>query len=72
MNQQKPKMPPTWRKYRGRITGLLASFIFALLWTTIGFSEALLIVIIAAIGFTAGAYLDGGLDLDKWLRFFMR
>lgn len=72
MNQQEPKRSQTWRKYRGRIIGLLSAFIFALLWMTIGFGEALLIVVIAAIGFITGAYLDGGLDIDKWFRFFMR
>lgn len=72
MDRQGPSKPHTWYKYRGRVIGLLVAFIFALLWMTIGFGEALLIVIIAGIGYGIGAYFDGQIDLDEWFNFFMR
>ena len=40
-----------WRQYKGRIIGLLSAFIFALLWVVFNFGTALLVFIIAAVGF---------------------
>lgn len=61
-----------WRQYKGRIIGLLSAFIFALLWVVFSFGTALLVFIIAAIGFVVGAYFDEQVDLRAWLRFFMK
>ena len=61
-----------WRQYKGRIIGLLSAFIFALLWVVFNFGMALLVFIIAAVGFIIGAYFDGEVDLRAWLRFFMK
>lgn len=61
-----------WRQYKGRIIGLLSAFIFALLWVVFNFGKALLVFIIAAVGFIIGAYFDGEVDLRAWLRFFMK
>lgn len=61
-----------WRQYKGRITGLLLAFIFALLWVVFNFGTALLVFIIAAVGYIVGAYFDGEVDLRAWLRFFMK
>lgn len=61
-----------WRQYKGRIIGLLSAFIFALLWVVFNFGKALLVFIIAAVGFIVGAYFDGEVDLRAWLRFFMK
>ncbi|MFE0441540.1 DUF2273 domain-containing protein [Aerococcus sp. NPDC058936] len=61
-----------WRQYKGRIIGLLSAFIFALLWVVFNFETALLVFIIAAVGYIVGAYFDGEVDLRAWLRFFMK
>lgn len=67
------KQPPReWYQYRNRIIGLIIAFIFALLWMWLGFAEALLIIIISAIGYLIGSYFDGELDLDSWFNFFLR
>ena len=61
-----------WRQYKGRIIGLLSAFIFALLWVVFTFGTALLVFVIAAVGFIVGAYFDGEVYLRAWLRFFMK
>ncbi len=66
------QMKEIWPLYKGRIIGLLSAFIFALLWVIFNFGVALLIFVIAGIGFVVGAYFDGAIDLRAWLRFFMR
>lgn len=59
-----------WREYKGRITGLLSAFLFALLWVIFSFGTALLVFVIAAIGYIVGKYFDGDLDLRAWMNFF--
>ena len=61
-----------WRQYKWRIIGLLSAFIFALLWVVFNFGTALLIFVIAEVGYIVGAYFDGVVDLRDWLRFFMK
>ncbi|MCI7239927.1 DUF2273 domain-containing protein [Aerococcus suis] len=61
-----------WKKYRGRVLGLVIAFLFALLWVTIGFGETLLVMVIVGVGYLIGAYFDGRLDVNAWLKYFFK
>lgn len=66
-NEQVKKV---WDQYSGRIIGAVLGFIFALLWMSIGFAETLLIFVVMGAAYCVGAYFDGELDLNAWLKFF--
>lgn len=61
-----------WKKYRGRVLGLLIGFVFSLLWVTIGFAETVLVLLIVGVGYLVGAYYDGNFDLNAWLAYFFK
>lgn len=64
------KQPPrSWYPYRNRIIGGLIAFIFGLLWMWLGFGPALFILVFSVIGYIAGAYFDGQIDLESWFSF---
>ncbi len=53
--------------YKFRIIGLITGLIIAILFLTIGFWETILIVILTALGFVAGYFLDDKSDLGDMI-----
>lgn len=66
------KPPLSWYKNRYRVIGVILTLLFIILWLLLGFTRALLVSVVTAIGFLIGAYFDGELDLNSWFNFFMR
>lgn len=68
--ENKPEI--NWKKYRGRLIGIISAFLFSLLWVTIGFPKTVLVFVIVGIGYLVGSFYDGELDVNAWLRYFFR
>ncbi|MCM3096642.1 DUF2273 domain-containing protein [Priestia megaterium] len=58
--------------YRGRVLGILAGLVLAILLLTIGFDPTLLIVAFMGIGYVIGKWRDGHLDINAWVGFFTK
>ncbi|MED3981775.1 DUF2273 domain-containing protein [Priestia megaterium] len=58
--------------YRGRVLGILAGLVLAILLLTIGFGPTLLIVAFMGIGYVIGKWRDGYLDINAWVEFFTK
>ncbi|WP_129709654.1 DUF2273 domain-containing protein [Priestia megaterium] len=58
--------------YRGRVLGILAGLVLAILLLTIGFGPTLLIVAFMGIGYVIGKWRDGDLDINAWVGFFTK
>ncbi|WP_394548397.1 DUF2273 domain-containing protein [Priestia aryabhattai] len=58
--------------YRGRVLGILAGLVLAILLLTIGFGPTLLIVAFMGSGYVIGKWRDGHLDINAWIGFFTR
>ncbi|MED3882074.1 DUF2273 domain-containing protein [Priestia megaterium] len=58
--------------YRGRVLGILAGLVLAILLLTIGFGPTLLIVAFMGIGYVIGKWRDGYLDINAWVGFFTK
>ncbi|WP_022794919.1 DUF2273 domain-containing protein [Marinococcus halotolerans] len=65
----------TWqrlRPYRGRIISLLMAIVFSILYLTVGFGHALVVLLFLLIGVLIGKIIDGDLRLDQLLAFFFQ
>lgn len=58
--------------YRGRVLGILAGLVLAILLLTIGFGPTLLIVAFMGIDYVIGKWRDGHLDINAWVGFFTK
>jgi uncharacterized membrane protein len=61
------KLGETLGPYRGRLTGLTAGLIMAILFLTIGFFKTLLIIICVIAGFIIGYFFDDRNDFGNMI-----
>lgn len=59
------RLGETIKPYRGRLFGLTAGLIVAVLFLTIGFFKTFLIIICVAVGFIVGFFFDDKADLGN-------
>lgn len=59
--------PDALRPYAGRITLTAIGFAIAVLFMTLGFWRTILLVILTAIGFFIGMWIDGRIDPRIWI-----
>ncbi|GAF13279.1 hypothetical protein JCM19045_2516 [Bacillus sp. JCM 19045] len=57
----------TFKRYRGRILGLVIAAVFSILFLTIGFGYTVVIAIFVTIGFLVGKWIDGDLNVSSYL-----
>lgn len=65
----------TWQRlhlYRGRIISLLFAIVFSILYLTVGFGHALVVLLFLLIGIMIGKIIDGDLRVDQLLTFLFQ
>ena len=54
-------------RYRGRIVGLIAAIIFSVLFLTVGFGYAVMLLVFLLIGYLIGKWADHDLDIASYI-----